>query len=229
MISPNRIITRTLRAGFAALSAAGGSGLALFKTYKVDETDELLEGGMSQVNVDAEMLRQWTHFAANAPRIERGFPRRTWTRWPAIFVTILNERDAERFVGNLTEYTSTDDERVERYGVLEETTIGVYTYSENLDELDDLHLFVKHILRGATADLLASGVTSCNLSSSQDIEANPLLPETVFVRGQMWEVKGVESFSVALGPRVSNVYIHLDAATFTKPDGSTDTGGVTPQ
>jgi len=229
LIAPNRLLTRTLRAGFNSLAVTGGAGLALFTAYKADEIDELLEDGMSQVDVDAEILRQWTHFAANAPRIERGFPRRTWTTWPAIFVTVMNERDDQRFIGSLMQYTSTDDERVERYGVVEEVAVGVYIYSENLDELDDLHLFCKHILRGATADLLKSGVTVCNLTSGQDIEANPLLPETVFVRGQIWEVKGPESYSVALGARVSNVYINLDAAEYTKPDGSTDTGGVEPE
>lgn len=229
MIAPNRLLARTLKAGFAALATAGGAGLALFTAYKVDEIEELLEGGMSQVNVDAEILRQWTHYAANAPRVERGFPRRTWTTWPAVFVTVMNERDERRFVGNLTEYTSTGDERVERYGVIEEVTLGVYIYSENLDELDDLHLFAKHILRGATASLLAAGLSTCNLGGVQDVEANPLLPETVFVRGQVWEVRGAESFSVALGSRVSNVYINLDAATYTKPNGDDDTGGVTPE
>ena len=226
-MTPQATLVRILRLGFTALAAPDGVGFALFKAYKVQERAALSElDGLSDGQIETEMERQYAYLMAHMPRIERGFPRRTWSTWPSVFVMIMSERDDKRFIGNLASFDP--EEREDRYGVHEESTLGVYTYSENLDELDDLHLFCKHIVRGSLETLAKAGFSTCNLQSAQDIQPGELLPETVYVRGATWEMGGASTWTVALGTRVDRVYVHNETATFTLPDGSTATGGVVP-
>lgn len=212
MIPPNIAIVRALRAGLDALRVPGGAGKALWDDYFADEREHA-----SSADVD----RWYAHFLAHPPRVERAYPRRSVTAWPFIAVPILSEGDDRRFIGHLADRDADD----ERFGVIEEAKVGIYVYSENLDELDFLHLITKKIVRGAIVYLAGLGIATVVYESGADIVPGELLPETVFLRGQTWALRGLESTVVNLGPRVKNVYVHSEKAVFTV-GGQPQSGGV---
>lgn len=213
MIPPNIAICRALVRGLDALSVSGGAGKALWDDYFADEIEHA-----SAADVD----RWYSHFLAHRPRVERAWPRRAFNGWPYIAIPILSEADDRRFVGDLADR----DEEDERFGVLEEAKVGVFIYAENPDELDILHLISKQIIRGSSIYLATLGVSTVIYESGTDVQPNELLPETVLLRGQTWALRGLNSTVVNLGPRVENVYVHLQTATFTAGDDEPHTGGV---
>jgi len=212
VIPPNIAIVKALKAGVELLRAPGGSGAALWNSYFQAEREHVSAG-----DVD----RWYAHFLAHPPRIERAYPRRSVTAWPFIAVPIVSDADDRRFVGNL----AGRDEDDEHFGVMEEAKVGVYVYSENLDELDYLHLICKKIIRGATVYLDGLGISTVVYENGADVQPGDLLPETVFLRGQTWAMRGLESSVVNLGAAVANVYVHSEKATFTV-GGTTESGGV---
>lgn len=212
MIPPNIAIVKALKQGVDALRVGGGAGQALWNDYFGDEREHV--GG-------ADVDRWYAYFLGHPPRIERAYPRRNVTTWPFIAVPILSDADDRRFVGNLADRDAED----ERLGVLEEAKVGVFVYSENLDELDYLHLVCKKIIRGASIYLSNLGISCVTYENGADIQPNELLPETLFLRGQTWAMKGLESTVVNLGAPVQNVYVHSEKATFTV-GGNPQSGGV---
>lgn len=212
MIPPNIAIVKALKAGIELLRATGGAGKTLWDSYFKSEREHV-----SSDDVD----RWYAHFLAHPPRIERSYPRRNVTAWPFIAVPIIADADDRRFIGN----AAGRDEDDEHFGVIEEAKVGVYIYSENLDELDYLHLICKKVIRGATVYLDGLGIAMVIYENGADVQPGDLLPETVFLRGQTWSMKGLESSVVNLGAAVANVYVHSEKATFTVGD-TTDTGGV---
>lgn len=212
MIPVNIAIAKTIKAGIELLRAGGGAGQALWNTYFADEIEHGEAG---------DVARWYTHFMANPPRIERAFARRAITKWPYIAVVILADQDDKRFIGNLADR----DEDEERFGVMEEADVGVWIYSENVDELDVLHLVLKKIIRGAAVFLGTLGIANLKYKAGADVQPNELTPETVVIRGQTWTVNGLESSVVNLGAPIANVYVHSDQATFTA-GGTTHRGAV---
>lgn len=212
MIPPNIAIVKTIKAGMELLRTPGGSGKALWDAYFKSERE----------HVGADDVDRWyAYFLAHPPRVERSYPRRSVTAWPFIAVPIVSDADDRRFVGN----AAGRDEDDEHFGVIEEAKVGVFVYSENLDELDYLHLICKKIIRGSMVYLDGLGISNAVYENGADVQPNELLPETVFLRGQTWAMKGLESSVVNLGAAVANVYVHSEKATFTVGSG-TDTGGV---
>ncbi|MDY0061891.1 MAG: hypothetical protein RBU45_18915 [Myxococcota bacterium] len=162
----------------------------------------------------AERARMRTRFVGRRPTVRPAFARAD-DLWPIWAVTLGDEQVEQELLGNLLSIDPALGAHGSReIGALERQSVGVYLHCEHPEETRAHHQLAKAILRGSVPWLLQQGVVAVSYGGGRDLRPNEsYLPESIFVRMQVWElVLPSVGYEVLPTPR-SQVYAHLTGIT----------------
>lgn len=188
---------------------------------------EVLKDGVAELRADAtlfdallgsypatERARARTRFLERSPTIRPAFARPD-DPWPTWSVVLGSEEETEGALAGLIAVDATlGAHGSEVLGALEDQEVRIFLCCEHPDETRLHHLLAKAIMRGHLIWFLQQGVTGIAYGTARDLHPEETyLPETVFVRMQSWEFKGVSVAFRSLGAPKTKVWAFMEDVT----------------